>query len=67
MKLSKKQKEWLHYPMGMFFMFIGAYAFMEFYPHLLSFFDLSMFFLYMIVIYIIIDKAIHRWFLKERK
>ena len=66
MKLTKKQKEWIHYPIGMFLIFVGAWIFMNIYPSLLSFKDLAIFFAVMTGVYIISDKLVHKFWLGEK-
>ncbi len=60
MKLTKNQREWLHYPIGMFFIFLGAGIFIKFFLNMSSFKDLVIFYLIITGIYIIVDKTVHK-------
>jgi len=65
MKLTKKQKEWIHYPIGMFLIFVGAWIYIKFFPNMSSFKDLVIFYLVITGVYIISDKLVNKFWLKE--
>ena len=58
--MKKEIREWLHYPIGMFFIFLGAWIFIKFFSNMSSFKDLAIFYLVITGIYIIVDKTVHK-------
>lgn len=73
--LSRKTKEWLHYPILLIAIFISSVVFMNYVPIPPSTFPLInpeklwwlfWFFIVDLVVLIVIDKLLHRYFIKER-
>ena len=65
--MSKKTKELLHYPIVWSLIWLGIYLFMKFFPPK-SYDFLYMVYVYLIglIIFYILDKTIHKYYLKER-